>query len=295
MSEDDLKPFLKWVGGKRWLTSSYSYLFPKVYDRYWEPFLGGGAVFFHLRPERAVLADANIRLIACYKALKADWSAVWKHLHRFQREHSDSHYYRLRDQEFEDRFREAARFIYLNRTCFNGIYRENLDGRFNVPRGSKDSVIFPDDDFGKVSRSLRRATLLHGDFSEILGQMGQGDFAFVDPPYTVRHNANGFVKYNQKIFSWDDQVRLRDAIRKAARRGAQVLLTNANHETIRDLYAGLGEAVVLSRRSVIASAAQARGLCTEIAITIGYNATCGHAQQGARKTRRAGATSVASF
>ncbi|WP_249164034.1 Dam family site-specific DNA-(adenine-N6)-methyltransferase [Bradyrhizobium jicamae] len=266
-----VKPLLKWAGGKRWLVANHSRLFPREFACYREPFLGSGAVFFHLAPQRAVLSDANARLIQCYSAVRKDWKAVWRALRRLQRQHSDEFYYEVRGQEFSDRYLEAAKFIYLNRTCFNGIYRENLKGVFNVPRGTKDSVTFPDDDFRSVAAQLKKSKLFHGDFSSNIREAERGDFVFVDPPYTVRHNNNGFIKYNQRIFSWNDQVRLRDDVRLAAEKGARLLITNANHSSIIQLYKGIGNATMLSRASLISGNAGARGSYTELAICVGYD------------------------
>ena len=267
-----MKPFLKWVGGKRWLPAAYPHCFPISYGRYIEPFVGGGAIFFGLRPQRALLSDANSRLISCYQALKDDWKAVRRHLVEYSQAHSDSFYYRVRGRPQLDEFREAARFIYLNRTCFNGIYRENLKGQFNVPRGSKDAVLLPDDDFEMIATCLQNADLATRDFTVSISAAKRHDFVFVDPPYTVKHNLNGFVKYNQKIFQWDDQIRLRDCVEAAATRGAKIFVTNANHASVRDLYKGIGEIHVLKRRSVIAASSRARGEASEIGIVVGYEA-----------------------
>lgn len=265
-----VKPFLKWAGGKRWLTSRYSHLLPPKYNAYHEPFLGSGAVFFHMQPNRAFLSDSNVHLIECYLAMKEDWQSVWNYLLAFKREHSEKHYYQIREAAFRSPTREAARFIYLNRTCFNGIYRENLNGIFNVPKGTKDGVTFSDDDFSAISSALRSASLRSSDFSVAIDQAKKGDFVFIDPPYTVRHNHNGFIKYNQKIFSWSDQVRLRDVVQAAGDRGVLCLVTNACHPSIAELYEGLGNKITVSRSSVIAGASKHRGTYDELVITIGY-------------------------
>ena len=261
---------MKWAGGKRWLTARHSYLLPSAYKTYHEPFLGSGAVFFHLLPKRAFLSDANAHLIDCYSAVKSDWKSVWRYLLAMKYSHSEEFYYQTRDDKFRSRARQAARFIYLNRTCFNGIYRENLKGVFNVPKGTKEGVVFPDDDFRSVSVALQNASLRAADFSKSIEKAERGDFLFVDPPYTVRHNNNGFVKYNQKIFSWADQIRLRDCIKSASRRGVKCLITNANHASIQELYRDLGEFIAVSRNSLIAGSSDYRGTYEELAITIGY-------------------------
>lgn len=265
-----VKPFLKWAGGKRWFVSNHSHFLPSKFNRYIEPFLGSGAVFFSLQPSEAILADSNVRLIECYTAIKNEPAKIWRYLLEFSRAHSDSFYYEVREATFRSEAKRAAQFIYLNRTCFNGIYRENLRGIFNVPRGTKDTVVFPDDDFARISRLLKSAALQSSDFAQTIREARKGDFLFVDPPYTVRHNSNGFVKYNQKIFSWKDQIRLRDEIHAAAERGVKCLVTNANHASILELYDGMGISQSIERPSVIGGPSNSRGRYSELVITIGY-------------------------
>lgn len=234
-----LVPFLKWPGGKRWFVSNHTDLIPERYGTYIEPFLGAGSVYFHLQPRVAVLGDVNADLINAYQAIKDDWQAIENSLRYRQRRHredADGYYYWLRDQSPSDRLQQAARLIYLNRTCFNGIYRVNRKGRFNVPRGSKEKIVIETDDFRALSIQLQQAELLVGDFEILVDRAILGDFVFCDPPYTVRHNYNGFRKYNEVLFSWADQERLAGALLRAARRGVQVLCTNANHHSVRDLY-----------------------------------------------------------
>lgn len=237
--QPEVEPFLKWVGGKRWLVSHYEDLIPDSYETYIEPFLGAGSVFFHLRPCKALLGDTNAELIATYEAIKDEWKAVHASLKYRQRCHlkdPDAYYYKVRQRIPSKRGELASRLIYLNRTCFNGIYRVNREGRFNVPRGTRDTVVFDTDNFEHMSRVLRDAELIAGDFEALVDRATNGDFVFCDPPYTVRHNYNGFRKYNEVLFSWEDQERLADSLRRAARRGVKVLCTNANHPSVRDLY-----------------------------------------------------------
>ena len=206
------------------------------YNRYIEPFLGGGSVYFHLQPEDALLGDMNPDLISAYKGIQKDHVKLTELLKDHQRKHSDEYYYEMRKTLFIDPIEQAARFIYLNRTCFNGIYRVNLKGEFNVPRGTKNSVILDTDNFEELANSLKNADIRIADFEELIDQAMEGDLVFADPPYTVRHNNNGFIKYNEKLFSWDDQIRLSKALTRARERGAKVLLTNANHESVKELY-----------------------------------------------------------
>jgi DNA adenine methylase len=233
-----LTPFLKWAGGKRWFVHQHQSVFPKSYRRYIEPFLGGGSVFFHLQPRKAILGDINPELIDAYRAIKDRWPGLKRSLGYHQRAHDvlDDYYYDVRAKSPRTLVQRASRLIYLNRTCFNGIYRVNQRGEFNVPRGTKDAVLMPTDDFKALAGQLRRAELRVADFEQLVDEAAEDDFLFADPPYTVRHNLNGFVKYNEVLFSWADQERLARALRRAAARGVKIVATNANHLSVRNLY-----------------------------------------------------------
>lgn len=184
--------------------------------------------------------------------------------------HSKEHYYHVRSALYSNDVEKAARFIYLNRTCWNGLYRVNNSGGFNVPIGTKTKVILDNDNFEAVAKLLENAIILKMDFEEAMQQAQKNDFIFVDPPYTVKHNSNAFVQYNETLFSWADQVRLRDSVESAVSRGVKVLVTNANHSSIRELYDGLGDMICLSRASVLASNPEKRGKYEELAIKCGY-------------------------
>lgn len=236
--QDAVGPFLKWAGGKRWFVHRHGHLLPKTYNRYFEPFLGGGAVYFHLRPRRAVLADINPEVIAAYQAVKEQWVGLKKSLAHHQRAHDEdeSYYYDVRERSPTKLVPRASRMIYLNRTCFNGIYRVNRQGLFNVPRGTKDAVLLETDNFKAMAALLAGADLRVSDFERVINEAGEDDLVFADPPYTVRHNLNGFIKYNEVLFSWSDQERLASALKRAASRGAKIVATNANHQSVRSLY-----------------------------------------------------------
>lgn len=265
-SQQIILPFLKWAGGKRWLASHMRELIGDVDGRYIEPFLGSAAVFFALQPRKAILSDRNRELVGTYRALQTQSAAVERHLATHQQLHSKSHYYSVRDAIPQTFARKAARFIYLNRTCWNGLYRVNLDGRFNVPIGTKTTVLMESDDFGRVSDILRCAEINHADFEQSVSQAKRGDVVFCDPPYTVRHNHNGFVKYNEELFSWTDQIRLRDSLRIARDRGARVFITNADHESIRELYGQDFDIKEFERYSSIGGAKAKRGNYSELLI-----------------------------
>ncbi|MCK0766350.1 DNA adenine methylase [Chromohalobacter beijerinckii] len=261
-----IAPFLKWAGGKRWLVHKHGNLFPDFSGRYIEPFLGSGAVFFHLKPEDAVISDSNSWLIDTYVALRDDWQSVFELLKKHQHKHSKNYYYEMRAFSLEDKIERAAQFIYLNRTCWNGLFRVNLSGKFNVPIGTKSNVLL-EDGFLEISEILSNANILNVDFEKVVDLAVEGDFLFVDPPYTVKHNLNGFVKYNEKIFSWDDQERLFYSLRRAKERGVKIMLTNANHSSILSLYEGFFDIQEIERASVISANKDFRSRTTELLIS----------------------------
>lgn len=268
IADNKAAPFLKWAGGKRWLAQRYESLIPSTFKVYHEPFLGGGAMFFAIRPRRAVLSDTNAELIACYGQMKSNPAKLFSALQSYSRQHSEDFYYDMRAAGPTRSVTRAARFLYLNRACFNGIYRVNLKGVFNVPKGDKDTIIFPYDDFLDVARRLSKASLSVSDFEKIINAAKRGDFCFCDPPYTVTHNKNGFIKYNEDLFSWADQVRLKDCLVRAHQRGVLWLSTNADHSALRALYdESCCYIAPVSRFSVIGGAGAVRGRFGEILVS----------------------------
>jgi DNA adenine methylase len=264
-----LVPFLKWAGGKRWLVFNYPEFFPQSFNTYIEPFLGAGSVYFYLQPDKAILGDFNQDLIATYQAIQNQWQDLNGSLRYRQRRHREdgNYYYWLRAKSPEPLVERASRLIYLNRTCFNGIYRVNQKGEFNVPRGSKDKVLIDTDNFEAMSMLLKKAELISGDFERLVDRAQKDDFIFADPPYTVLHNYNGFRKYNEVLFSWADQERLAAALRRAVMRGAKVLCTNANHASLRELYSTPEFSLeVVSRASTISADKSSRKHFEELII-----------------------------
>jgi len=259
-------PFLRWAGGKRWFVANYAHLVPQCPGRYIEPFLGSGAVYFHVGPKVALLGDCNEELIETYVAVKEDWPSVVALLNRHVKSHSKPYYYRVRSRVPRDRAKRAARFIYLNRACWNGLHRVNARGQFNVPIGSRHVQLFDPESFRLLSSALSTATLCCCDFKQLIDQAGQDDVLFVDPPYTVRHSNNGFVKYNEALFSWSDQERLADCLRNAKKRGTSIVSTNASHESIRSLYQGHFKLIEVARFSPIAGKRDSRGKFSELII-----------------------------
>lgn len=232
------RPFLKWPGGKRWLANKIiSKIAPRLANRYFEPFLGGGAVFFMLQPDNATLSDINPDLINVYRQVRDKPEALLERIKR--RKVTKENYYRIREQHIHHPLQRAVRFLYLNRTAFGGIYRLNRRGQFNVPYGGGQrtpSCLWEQELIKAASRALKGKTLLVSDFEEVMEKARNGDVVYCDPTYTVAHENNGFLRYNEKNFSWEDQKRLASAARRAVRHGATVIVSNAFDRSLLDLY-----------------------------------------------------------
>ncbi len=260
-------PFLKWAGGKRWFVGRYRTMIPASYGRYIEPFLGSGALFFALQPKEAILSDLNANLIEAFSVVKDDWEMVAAALRRYHRLHSASFYYRIRESRPRSEVMRAANFIYLNRTCWNGLYRVNTRGQFNVPIGTKKNVVLDTDDFCRASALLKGAKLIASDFESVIHRARRGDLVFADPPYVTAHSQNGFLKYNEKLFNWNDQVRLMKCLRSAKKNGVQIVATNADTPSIRKLYEKWFTVRTITRSSIIAASPARRGTSNELVIT----------------------------
>jgi len=260
-------PFLNWAGGKRWLASTHLDRFPKSYGRYIEPFLGSGAIFFALQPKCSVLSDINSDLIETYQAIKLCPKDVEDELRKHHDSHCKDYYYKIRASIFSTIQERAARFIYLNRTCWNGLYRVNLSGKFNVPIGTKKNAILSTDNFQKTSEILQSSEFEACDFERTINKASDGDLLFVDPPYTVKHNNNAFVQYNESLFSWGDQVRLHKCLQAAEKRGAFIVATNAHHKSIKNLYSSDFSSIIVNRHSTLSGDAKKRGRIEEFIFT----------------------------
>ena len=261
------KPFLRWAGGKMWLYKHRDLLIPKNgFNNYHEPFLGGGAMFFSLQPASKVfLSDLNSDLIATYLTLKTEPLEVIKELKKFKNE--EDFYYEIRDKKYRNSARLAAKFIYLNQTSFNGIYRVNLKGEYNVPFGYRTKEFVEKDNLLLASKALQSATIFYGDFDLAKDNIKRKDFVFLDPPYTVSHNDNGFIKYNQKLFSLDDQYRLSQLIDFIKSKGAYYLLTNAAHIVIDEIFEKGDKKIELNRANLIGGINAQRGHTKEYIFT----------------------------
>jgi len=245
-----VKPFLRWAGGKQWLAHKLARLIPVHDHTYYEPFLGGGSLFFAACPNRAILGDINERLIGTYQILRDRPKDLILILSQW--ENDEETYYKVRTTEYKDDLWQAAQFIYLNKTCWNGLYRVNRQGGFNVPFGYNNRKVFDGTHLLEASEVLQNAKVIYCDFEQLLKTATAGDFVYLDPPYTVLHSRNGFRQYNEKLFSWQDQVRLADTARELAHRGCLVVISNADNEEVLSLYPDFLYQKV-SRHSVLAA------------------------------------------
>jgi DNA adenine methylase len=262
-----IKPFLRWAGGKIWFLKIIQDFLPEKINNYYEPFLGGGAIFLFLMQigkirGKCYLSDSNKELIDCYVQIRDNVEGVIEFLQGY--ENNEYFYYKMRKLVPKSDLERAAQFIYLNRTSFNGLYRVNLNGIYNVPYGFKSyKLLFDIDNLRKVSTLLKYVEIKHKDFQNSLIGIKHEDFTFLDPPYTVTHGNNGFIKYNQKIFAWSDQERLALSIKNLVEKGANYVLTNAAHPSIEGLFGKYGARKEVSRYSVIGGKKASRGLKNE--------------------------------
>jgi DNA adenine methylase len=274
VAEDDgseCRPFLKWAGGKRQLLPALLRAAPRARDcpRYFEPFLGGAALFFALRPRSAVLADTNERLIRTYRGIRDDVEGVIRILRTYRSRHGKDFFYRMRarDIDAESDAQVAAWFIYLNRVGYNGLYRVNRRDRFNVPFGRYENPTICDAPrLRAASRALEGVDLRVGDFCDGVRDAGPGDFVYFDPPYVPLTTTASFTSYTAAGFGHTDQVRLRDLALRLKAMGVHVLVSNSGTAEVRELYAdGFVVDVVRARRAVN-SRASGRGAVQELVI-----------------------------
>ena len=262
------KPILKWAGGK---TQMLGDLIPKVptsYGRYIEPFFGGGAMFFALQPENAVIADSNPELINMYRQVADHVDEVINYLKKY--ENTSEMFYAVRSLEWTALPKEeaAARTIFLNKTCFNGLYRVNKQGQFNVPFGKyKNPKICDEEGLRAASEVLKKAEILCGDYLLVLEHYAQpGDFVFLDPPYLPISEYSDFKRYTKEQFYEEDHVELAKMIMKLHERGCHVILTNSNHPLVHELYAPFTIDVIQTKRHISCNGSTRKG--EDVIVTI---------------------------
>ena len=235
------KPILRWAGGKWHLINYLKKYLPVDYAnrRYCEPFLGAGSLFFSLKPQNAFISDLNEHLINCYQHIRDNPKLISTYLQRHSKNTSEDYYYGLRDlyNKSADSIAQAARFIYLNRTCFNGIFRVNLKGEFNVPYGWKEPPPIPT--FGQLletSKSLEKTRIEAISFDLALAQINKKDFIYLDPPYPPLNGTSFFTHYTSDRFLKEDQKRLAQLVKELDKVGCKILMSNADTKYIRELY-----------------------------------------------------------
>lgn len=269
----EARPFLKWLGGKRQLLPKLERYLPETWNWYHEPFVGGGALFFHLRSQgritRARLSDANAHLMAAYQGVQVDVESVIRHLRRHQKRHSVEYFLKIRKEPpTEDVAKHAAWVIYLNKTAYNGLWRENRAGEFNAPpdKDRKPSAILDEANLRACSEALQRIEIGVGDFAQWGAQ--RGDLVYFDPPYWPVSKTACFTSYTRDPFGITGQVRLARHAAELARAGVHVVLSGSGAPEVRKLYRGWKIHRVLAKRAVSCKG-NGRGPVREVIITGG--------------------------
>ncbi|MCK5413099.1 MAG: DNA adenine methylase [Candidatus Pacebacteria bacterium] len=277
--DENPRPFVKWVGGKRQLLKQFRDMDlypPDDFDpktaTYFEPFVGGGAVFFNLLPKKAILSDMNLELVTTYNVIKNDVEELIKNLQKHKLENDKEYFLKIRAQKIEklSDTEVAARFIYLNKTCFNGMYRVNRSGGFNVPfANTKNPLICDIDNLRKISLALKKTKILYHDYKKVLQKAKKGDFVYFDPPYYPVNKTSSFTSYTKEGFLEKEQEELRDVFVKLHKRGCFVMLSNSDTPFINKLYFGLDKKIKIHKvyaGRMINSDATKRGKIKEVVI-----------------------------
>ena len=270
------KPFVKWAGGKRQILDKLKKLVPEDFNTYYEPFVGGGALLFDLAPENAVINDSNEELINVFNVLCNDkkYSKMCRYLNKFERKHDEEFYYEIRNIDRNKKkfnklndSKRAARTIYLNKSCFNGLYRVNSKGEFNVPFGKKTKVnTYDGENLLNVHSylTLNNISILCTDFEDAVSTAKEGDFVYFDPPYDS--DTSTFNSYTEDGFNKDEQRRLAKVFKELDKKGVKVMLSNHNTTLIKELYKDYNFYVIEAKRS-INSNGKKRGKVEEVIIT----------------------------
>lgn len=265
-----IKPFLKWAGGKTQLLNELHKYVPNNFNKYIEPFIGGGAMFFSLNPHESIIADSNEELVITYRQVKDAVEEIIQHLETF--EHNEEFYYNLRSldpSKLEHSYR-AARLIYLNKTCFNGLYRVNKKGQFNVPYGKGNGSFLNEEVLRNASEFLTDTTIINSDYLDVLNEFAtDGDFIFLDPPYYPVGKYSDFKRYTKEFFYHEDQVKLKEEFDRLVNIGCKVILTNSDHEVILDLYSDYQTDIIETRRMISSNSKTRKG--KDIIVVGGYD------------------------
>ena len=255
------KPILKWAGGKTQLLEHLLPKIPKEYNKYIEPFFGGGALFFALKPNNSIIADSNPELINLYRVIAKDVNSLISELKNLKNE--KDFFYDMRKKEFSElsEIEAAARTIFLNKTAFNGLYRVNKKGQFNVPFGYyKNPKILDEDQLLAASKLLKKTKILLGDFKDVLCENAKkGDFIFLDPPYLPVSKFSDFKRYTKEQFHEKDQISLANLVNKLSKKGCHILLTNSNHPLIHELYKDFNIDIYKTKRNINSKSTNRKG------------------------------------
>ncbi len=268
--QQETYPIVKWVGGKRQLMFELLKNMPENYNRYFEPFIGGGALFFELQPDNAYISDMNEELINLYQVVRDNVDELITDLQKH--DISKEYFMEIRNIDRTEEYKnwsnvkKASRFIYLNRTCFNGMYRVNSKGEFNVPFGHyKNPKILDENNLINCSNLLQRTEIKHADFSEILKKVKKGDFVYFDPPYVPLSETSSFTSYTKDGFDIDMQFKLRDVCDELDSMGVKFLLSNSDTKLVNELYENYNIKKVFASRQINANA-DGRGKITEVLV-----------------------------
>lgn len=263
-------PIVKWVGGKRQLLFELLKNMPKTYNRYFEPFIGGGALFFELQPDNAYISDMNEELINLYSVVRDSVDELIEDLSKH--EISKEYFLEIRNIDRTEEYSKlsnverASRFIYLNRTCFNGMYRVNSKGEFNVPFGNyKNPRIIDENNLLNCSELLKKTEIKCADFSEIIHKVQKGDFVYFDPPYVPLNETSSFTSYTKDGFDIDMQFKLREVCDELDSMGVKFMLSNSDTKLVNELYANYEIKKVFASRQINANA-DGRGKITEVLV-----------------------------
>ncbi len=265
------RPFLKWPGGKRQLLRELLRHIPKKYGRFFEPFVGGGALFFSVKPEYGYISDINPELINVYEVVQNDVEELIESLKKHK--NIEEYFYKLRSADRTEEYRywskveKASRLIYLNKTCFNGLYRMNSDGHFNVPFGFyKNPNVVDEQNLIACSILLKKTDIALASFEAVEKKARKGDFAYFDPPYVPLNKTSSFTKYYKDDFDLDAQFALRELCDRLTAKGVLFMLSNSYTETVRELYKNYHVKVVKANRAINCKA-DGRGKINELIIT----------------------------
>lgn len=267
-----VQPFLKWAGGKRQLLPELNKYIPPKYKTYYEPFVGAGALLFDLQPKKAIINDVNSELINCYNVIKNSLDELIEDLRKH--EISSEYYYNIRELDRKPEFKElssvqrASRIIYLNKTCFNGLFRVNSQGQYNVPFGNYKNPKVLDEVVLKAVHNflnLNNIIITNNDFQEVVSTAKKGDFIYFDPPYDPVSDSSSFTGYSLDGFNRDEQKRLKDTFDRLNKKGCYVLLSNSSTEFINDLYKDYKIVAVSANRNINSNGTK-RGKVAEVLV-----------------------------